>query len=92
MHLSGRKDIILLWRYRQLLVVPITLNKSTRSHNVGHVSMYVCVCVCVCVCVYVCARACVGFTQERFPNFSNNRFLKRRNRQKNLVSNEELHR
>ena len=28
-------------------MVPITLNKSTRSHNVGHVGMCVCVCVCV---------------------------------------------
>ena len=39
-------------------------------------------------CVYVC----VGFAQERFLNFNNNRFLKRRNCQINLVSNEEFHR
>ena len=54
MHLLGRKNFILLWRYKSLLVVPITLNKSTRSHNVGHVGM----CVCVCVCVRARARAC----------------------------------
>ena len=35
---------------------------------------------------------CVCFTQERFSNFGNNRFFKRRHWQKNLVSNEEFHR